>query len=159
MRTITYTKRRDLTADRIYPKCVFECAKRDERVTKEKKRHTLLIYFLHVHSRFIFPRFAGAHLQLLFMWAGGGKARHLGALSPAAPLGMLLMAIWIVSRVCVSRVGYGKSRHTRSVQQQKEECPRRLSGYRTFQVYFRSISHWQFLDRLLFFPLRAISPR
>ena len=60
----------------------------------------LLIYFLHVHSRFIFPRFAGAHLQLLFMWAGGGKARHLGALSPAAPLGMLLIAIWIVSCVC-----------------------------------------------------------
>ena len=131
--------------------------KKKERVTKETRAS--FIFSTRVHSRFSFPRFASAHLQLLFMWAGGGKARHLGALSPAAPLGMLLMAIWIVSRVCVSRVGYGKSRHTRSVQQQKEECPRRLSGYRTFQVYFRSISHWQFLDRLLFFPLRAISPR
>ena len=72
----------------------FEKAQK-ERVTKETRTHFL--YFLHVYSRNSFLRFAGGRLQLLPMWIGGGKGRHSTLVRSPPPLGMLLMAIWILS--------------------------------------------------------------
>ena len=104
MRTIIKTIIEDGSQQIGFTESCFEGPKRESDKRDTHTSHN----FLHVYSRFRFLRFAGGHLQLLPMWIGGGKGRHSTLVRSPPPLGMLLMAIWILSHVCVKeRVSIG----------------------------------------------------